>query len=465
MKKILVFLVFLISTNIAFSQTEKYDEAFKNLKENYNAGNFDAIFNTFSLEMKTALPLESTEQFFKGLSAQAGKIKEGKFLKLENSGYAIFKTDFQNAVFNVAISINDSNLINGFSIKPFIEEQEINIVNGLSDFPENIGSTVFSLSKNFPAGTQLSIAFIKNGKVSYYGIIMQDNIVKPIDNQTSIFEIGSVTKVFTSTVLASLVTDKKLKLNSNINDYYDFNFNNNTKINLLELANHTSGLPRLPENIDLSNATNPYKNYGTEELNEYLLKFLNTNDVNIKKYDYSNLGAGLLGHTLGISQKKSFSDLLKEDIFIKYEMNNSFTSLDQVSEKLVKGLNEKGQEISNWEFDVLFGGGGILSTSEDLVKFAKAQFDPKNNELELTRKPTFDINEQMKIGLGWHVLKTEQGFNWIWHNGGTAGYSSSIVLDVAKKNGIIILSNVSAFHPQMGNIDKLCFELMKMTEK
>lgn len=98
------------------------------------------------------------------------------------------------------------------------------------------------------------------------------------------------------------------------------------------------------------------------------------------------------------------------------------------------------------------------------MKFAQAQFNIENKELELNRKSTFDINDQIKIGLGWHILKTQKGFNRIWHNGGTAGYSSSIVLDVEKKNGVIILSNVSPFNPKSNNIDTLSFELMKQTE-
>jgi hypothetical protein len=70
----------------------------------------------------------------------------------------------------------------------------------------------------------------------------------------------------------------------------------------------------------------------------------------------------------------------------------------------------------------------------------------------------------MKIALGWHIIKTEKEFNWVWHNGGTGGYSSSMVLDAGKKNGVIILSNVSAFNTKMKNIDNLCFELMKQIE-
>jgi hypothetical protein len=71
----------------------------------------------------------------------------------------------------------------------------------------------------------------------------------------------------------------------------------------------------------------------------------------------------------------------------------------------------------------------------------------------------------MYIGLGWHLLKSKSKNIWYWHNGGTGGYSSSMVVHEKRKNGIIILSNESAFNPNMGNIDKLCFELMKTLEK
>ena len=110
---------------------------------------------------------------------------------------------------------------------------------------------------------------------------------------------------------------------------------------------------------------------------------------------------------------------------------------------------------------VLAGAGAILSTVEDLSKFALAQFDKENNELILTQEPTFKVNDNMQIGLGWHILKGETGRELIWHNGGTGGYTSSMGLDIENKNGIIILSNVSAFNEKMGNIDQLLFELIE----
>src|SRR5699024_4305768 len=127
---------------------------------------------------------------------------------------------------------------------------------------------------------------------------------------------------------------------------------------------------------------------------------------------------------------------------------------------LVKGRNAEGDLTSNWDFDVLFGAGGILSTTEDLVKFIQAEFDPQNEELSLTQKSTFKIDDSLEIGLGWHIKKIEVKNNLHWHNGGTSGYRSIIVFDPKSKNAIIILSNVSAFNQNNENIDKLGFDLI-----
>jgi CubicO group peptidase (beta-lactamase class C family) len=216
--------------------------------------------------------------------------------------------------------------------------------------------------------------------------------------------------------------------------------------------------------LDLTNEHNPYKNYGEKALNEYLENMLKLESEPAKVYSYSNLGAGLLGYTLGVSQKTSFQKLLQDRIFEKFRMTNSFTSSNNLNNSLVKGLNSNGEIVSNWDFDALFGAGGILSSTEDLAKFAKAQLNPKNRELALSRKPTFNVNEKMEIGLGWHILKSENDKELFWHNGGTAGYSSSIAINLEGRNAVIILSNVSAFNPKMKNIDNLCFELIGTLE-
>ena len=317
----------------------------------------------------------------------------------------------------------------------------------MDDYLSEIAEIVFQKVNKLPNKSQLSIAILQNGEVEFYGTIRDGEAIKRIDNKNSVFEIGSITKVFTSTVLTSLVEDKEVKLTDNINSFYPFDFKNNIKITFKSLANHTSGLASLPENLDLTDLTNPYKSYGKTEIEKYLIDLLKLDDKPLKSYAYSNLGAGLLGYTLGVSQRTTFQNLLKQKVFDKYGMNNTYTNSQNLEDQLVKGLDRKGHIVSNWDFDALFGAGGILSTTEDLVKFANAQFDVTNKELELTRKQTFEINENFRIGLGWHILKSKNGNDLFWHNGGTGGYSSSMTIDLKNKRAVIIVSNVENMYP------------------
>jgi CubicO group peptidase (beta-lactamase class C family) len=471
MKNIILILLTLI-VNLSFGQTEKADNkgVVEKFVENYNKDNYNEIFSMFADVMKEALPIEKTIEFLKSLKSQTGNITNREFIKYENGTYASYKTTFERAVFALNISIDDNSKINGLLVKPFAEEvNSVNVINNLSIkngwITKDQSEIIFESTKIFPNNTQLSFAIIKDGEVSYYGINKVNDTVLNINNHKSIFEIGSISKVFTSTLLANFVVDGKIKLNNNINDYLNSPFNNGTKASFIDLANHTSGLPRLPTNLDLTkvNPENPYKEYNEQELKEYLTNHLDL--TNKGEYQYSNLGAGLLGYTLSEIENITYENLLQNKIFHKYNMQNSTAEIDSLKEKLVKGLNNEGNEIPNWEFSALAGAGSILSTTEDLSKFAIAQFDFSNKELKLTRKKTFEVNKNMNIGLGWHLLTSKSKNIWYWHNGGTAGYSSSMVIDEKTKNGVIILSNVSAFNPKMGNIDNLCFELMKTLEK
>ena len=438
--------------------------------KNYNNNDYNAIFSMFADVMKEALPIDKITEFSKGLKSQAGNITNREFKKYENGTYASYKTTFERGVFALNISIDDNSKINGLLVKPFAEEVNTeNVINNLSIknslTTKDQSEIIFENTKVFPNNTQLSIAIIKDGLVSYFGINKENDTISTIDNQKSIFEIGSISKVFTSTLLANFVIDGKVKLNDNINDYLKTPLNNSTEISFIDLANHTSGLPRLPTNLDLTkvNPENPYKEYKEKELEDYVTNQLELS--NKGENQYSNLGAGLLGYTLSKIENDTYESLLQNKIFSKYDMQNSTTDITTIKGNLVKGLNNEGIEVPNWDLAVLAGAGAIFSTVEDLSQFAISQFEYKNKELELTRVKTFELNKNMDIGLGWHILKNKSDNLWYWHNGGTGGYSSSMVIEEKSKNGIIILSNVSAFNPNMGNIDKLCFELMKTLEK
>jgi CubicO group peptidase (beta-lactamase class C family) len=142
-------------------------------------------------------------------------------------------------------------------------------------------------------------------------------------------------------------------------------------------------------------------------------------------------------------------------------MTSSTTSRGDVKDKLVEGLDPFGNVTPNWDFGALAGAGAILSTVSDLSKFALAQYDSTNKELELTRVKTFSDTSNIDVGLGWHIVEETSGAEYYWHNGGTGGYTSSMGLDIEPRNAIIILSNVSAFNDNSRELDNLCFALLK----
>ena len=122
MKKIL-FTIFLASLfHFSFSQAEQpsYKTVADSFEINYNAGNFEAVFASFSPEMQAALPIEKTKAFLTGLTQQAGKITKRAFVKYEQT-YAAYKTNFERALFAINISVDNASKINGLFVKPFKE--------------------------------------------------------------------------------------------------------------------------------------------------------------------------------------------------------------------------------------------------------------------------------------------------------------------------------------------------------
>lgn len=325
---------------------------------------------------------------------------------------------------------------------------------------------ISAILDEFPEQTQFAVGIIENGEVSFTGSLKEQDGIVAVNNKKSIFEIGSISKVFTATLLANAIIEEKVKPNDLVNDYLDFEINNNYEFKLVELANHTSSLPRMPGNFMfyIQDMNNPYKDYDEKALKEFLEVHIKLPDDKERGYEYSNLGAGLLGYALTKIYTKSFEELLAEKVFEKYNMNSSCTNVNLINQPLVQGLTDKGETTSNWDLNILAGAGGILSNVEDLSKFMLAQFEPNNKALNLTRKETFKIDDNGAVALGWHIKKDAASKEYHWHNGGTGGYRSSMIIDIENKNGIVILSNVSGLHKNASKIDDLASELLKILD-
>lgn len=326
---------------------------------------------------------------------------------------------------------------------------------------DSLVSFISSKIDSLPNGFAISIAVINNEELNFIGLTIENDQVIVKDLKDSLFEIGSLTKVFTSTLLAYEVVNNKLKLTQAINKDFPFKFNDNIKLNYRDLANHTSGLYRLPSNVLpllIKNQDNPYKEYSYELFDHYLQKELQLSQSDIAKYAYSNLGAGLLAYGLSKRRGKPFETLLNENVFTQFEMSTTSFNVNTS----FHGINANEKMAENWQFNALKGAGGLVSNVSDLSKFVIAQFDTNNCSLTLTRQITHSVSENMSIGLGWHIIHPNESDLKYWHNGGTGGFTSSISFRTTNRTGVIILSNISALHSLSSVIDELCFELLDM---
>lgn len=473
-KKMKLYLCFLLLVLPIMSYSQSVSPMLAKAKQQfvelYNQENFEGIFNMFSQEMKEALPLESTNGFLAGLKGQAGMIQTSEFSH-EVNGFSCFKTQFENMLFALNLAVDDSGSIIGLMVNPYSPPMErVKAENKLSGASKILTDSELALiydhSASFPEEVQMAIAVIQNGHLEFYGAKREGDDLVTLDNRNEIFEIGSISKVFTACLLAEHLSEGKITLTDNVNDHFDFGFKDAVPLSFVSLANHTSGLPGLPSNLDIeASEDEPYKNYDGADLEEYLKFHLQLTKENLSQYNYSNLGTGLLGYTCGKIAGTNYETFLKNTITTRYEMPNTTTLHKDYRDKLVKGRDDNGEVVSNWEFQALAGAGGILSNVRDLSSFALAHFDVNNKSLALTRESSHVHNDALELGLGWHILKDKSEHDWFFHNGGTNGYTSSMVIEPEEKNAVIILTNLSAFSSQMGKVDQLSFGLMKQLEK
>lgn len=265
----------------------------------------------------------------------------------------------------------------------------------------------------------------------------------------SVFEIGSITKVFTATLLADMAARGELKLEDKAQTYAPAGMMLPTRggkeITLLNLSEQNSGLPRLPTNMKAANMNNPYADYTTDQLNTFLGGYALPRDIG-EKFEYSNLGVGVLGNLLANRAGKSYEALVQERILAPLGMTMSGITLTPAMQAaLAKGHGADGKPVDNWDLPTFVGAGALRSNMTDMLKFLDANLGPPKTDLERAMReaqtPRFDAGPNMRIGLNWLTLTAKSGVKLVWHDGGTGGYGAFIGFDPARNVGVVLLGN------------------------
>jgi serine-type D-Ala-D-Ala carboxypeptidase/endopeptidase len=269
----------------------------------------------------------------------------------------------------------------------------------------------------------------------------------PLDGN-SVFEIGSISKVFTATVLAELVQEGAVTLADPAQKYVPGTVHLPTRggkqITLGNLSEQNSGLPRMPTNFHPRDASNPYADYTVEQMYEFLGGYALTRDPG-EQFEYSNLGVGLLGNTLASATHKSYETLERERVWTPLGMTNtSITLTPWMKQHLALGHDESGKVVANWDIPAMAGAGAIRSTAIDMLKFVDANVHPERGKVEramaFAHQPRASAGGAAMIGLNWLIVHPGKD-TIVWHNGGTGGYRTFVGLEPSKRVGVVVLTN------------------------
>ena len=334
-----------------------------------------------------------------------------------------------------------------------------------------------------------AIALIDDDEVTYlgYGQVAADDPRRP--SPDTVFEIGSVSKVFTALLLADLATAGKLYTDTPLQELLPQGVSaprfvapadeegagdpgigdpgadglpggdsgggdsgdgepstEGPVIVLGHLASHTSGLPRLPANLAPEDLDNPYADYTEAQLYDALAAAQLASEPG-ESYQYSNFGAGLLGHVLARERETTYEALVIQRLTGPLGMSSTSIELSQRQlGRLALGHDGDGRMVSAWDFSVLAGAGGLRSTARDMAAFVKAHIDLEPQSLEpairLAEKELHPVSDEGgSVGLGWHI--DDRGVRW--HNGQTGGYYTYVAYHRSSGTGVVLLCNTATW--------------------
>lgn len=273
---------------------------------------------------------------------------------------------------------------------------------------------------------------------------------RPFDGNT-VFEIGSISKVFTALILADMARKGEIALDAPAETYLPAGTHmprrGGRQISLRDLATHISGLPRLAGNMPAGDPADPYADYTDALMLDFLAHYRLPRDISAR-FEYSNFGGALLGYLLARAAGEDYETRLRERITGPLGMDDTSVALsaDQQA-RFAPGFDPLMHPAKPWH-SVQPGAGGIHSTANDMLKFAAAALDPNSPigpamKLALAvRVPSDDPSADQ--ALGWRVAHLSPAREIPLHDGGTGGFRSLLALDPARGTAVIALTNFSA---------------------
>jgi D-alanyl-D-alanine-carboxypeptidase/D-alanyl-D-alanine-endopeptidase len=270
------------------------------------------------------------------------------------------------------------------------------------------------------------------------------------DGAASLFEIGSITKVFTATLLADMARSGLVALDDPVAAHLPAHVRMPVRgraITLEDLASHRSGLPRLPRGLLRQALTrdrgDPYARVDAAWLEAAVPRTPPRREPG-RRVAYSNYGVGLLGHALARRAGMAYDELVRERIAVPLGLRDTGAEVD--GGRLARGHSRLGRPKPHWHFDALAGAGALRSTAADLITFLRLHAgEPAGplaeaaRETQLAREPA----GRLAFGLGWMLLPASRKvpYDLLFHDGGTGGFRSAAAVSPERRVAVVVLSS------------------------
>jgi CubicO group peptidase (beta-lactamase class C family) len=453
---ILLILTLLFSSKLfsQFVDSVIHNEVKDSIIARFNRSDFKSIYQ-FADTTSFNTSEQKLTRFLTSYKRNFGQIINSKFVAdsvcdgCNSKRATYYLVEFQLQSFLMILEVNRQKKFTSFGLLNYTYPERTAVAtiktnNALiTSFDRSIDSAAREYFLN-PNVEGLSIGVIKNGKrfTYHYGEKIKGKGRLPTNN--TLYELGSIGKTFTSTILANAVLEKRVNLKDDVRKYLPESYPNleydGQVITLQDLSNHTSGIPSIPDDF-FTNAyfdpLIPWKNYSIAMFRAFLHR-VTLDTIPGYKERYSNSGVALLGYILENIYHSSFDSLLKNFIFRPFGMKHTTTTLDKTGKKnLASKYSANGKLVPYWSSSPYTpAGDGIVTCLNDMLNYVEAQISEADPAIKLTHQLTVN-----NMGLGWGIGNIGTKYKKYEHSGGTNGFSTNVRIFPEIKAGMVILAN------------------------
>jgi D-alanyl-D-alanine-carboxypeptidase/D-alanyl-D-alanine-endopeptidase len=294
----------------------------------------------------------------------------------------------------------------------------------------------------------LVVGLYDAGKTEVYGFGAGPNHAPP--DGATLFELGPITKVYTSLLLADAVQRREVGLDTPLAELLPLGvtvpIRDNVTVTLKHLALHSAGFPRLPPSlVGRAADPDPYARYGEDALYKDLIR-TELESTPGTQINYSNYGSGVLGFALGRKLGGGYAKQLTERVLRPLGLTQTYLTVPvAAAAQRALGTDEDLAPAAPWTFDALAGSAGLVSSAHDQLQLIAAELDataggalPLRRAMKLSQEPQLERTGDNEA-LGWMIDSAGR----YWHNGGTGGFHAYLGFDPKTRRGLVVLASTS----------------------